>query len=162
MESKEEKWPTRTQESPSQIEYLYLDFDTQLPSPQISMPLEPGQSPPPELPNLKEYESPYLWPKWRKSLMTWISCAATVLAAYAAGDVSPASAELSAKWGISPVVYNLSITLFCVGFASAPMVLAPFSEINGRRPIFVSTGILFVGMHLPCHCFVLSKDHRWI
>jgi MFS family permease len=95
---------------------------------------------------LEEYTSPFLWPKWRKSMMTYISCAVTALAGYSAGEVSPASEELCKEWGISSVVYNLSITVFCIGFALAPMILAPFSEINGRRPIFVASGILFVGM----------------
>lgn len=34
--------------------------------------------------------------------------------------------------------------MICLGFAVAPMVLAPFSEINGRRPVFIASGILFV------------------
>lgn len=79
-------------------------------------------------------------------MMTWISCGVTALAGYSAGEVSPASTELTAKWGISGVVYNLSITIFCIGFALAPMVLAPFSELNGRRPIFVVSGVVFTGM----------------
>jgi MFS family permease len=79
-------------------------------------------------------------------MMTWISCAVTALAGYSAGEISPSSSELTKEWGISQVVYNLGITLFCVGFALAPMVLAPFSEINGRRPIFIASGIVFVGM----------------
>lgn len=128
------------------IEHLYLEFDTPLPTPLISLPPGPGQSPPPEPPNLAKYTSPFLWPKWRKTVMTWISCAVTGLAGYAAGEGSPASAELTAKWNIGLVVYNLEITLFCIGFGLAPMVLAPFSEINGRRPIFVASGIIFVGM----------------
>ena len=127
------------------IEYLYLEFETTLPTPQITSPPDAGQSPPPELPNLEKYGSPFLWPKWRKTMMTWVSCAVTGLAGYAAGEASPASDELSKKWNISGVVYNLSITIFCVGFALAPMVLAPFSEINGRKPIFLVSGIIFVG-----------------
>lgn len=129
-----------------EIEYLYLDFDTPLPTPLITSPPGSGQFSPPEPPNLKKYGSPFLWPKWRKSIMTWISCAVTALAGYSAGEASPASTELTAEWGISLVVYNLAITIFCVGFGLAPMVLAPFSEINGRRPIFVISGIIFVGM----------------
>lgn len=129
-----------------EFEYLYLDFDTPLPTPLITLPSGPGQSSPPEPPNVKKYDSPFLWPKWRKSIMTWISCAVTALAGYSAGEASPASAELTAEWGISLVVYNLAITIFCVGFGLAPMVLAPFSEINGRRPIFIISGVIFVGM----------------
>ncbi|RJE24410.1 transporter [Aspergillus sclerotialis] len=137
-----------TESAPIQdIEYLYLEFETPLPTPLITSPPGPGQSPPPEYPSLEKFGSPFLWPKWRKSMMTWVSCAVTALAGYAAGEASPASTELSKKWGISVVVYNLSITIFCIGFALAPMVLAPFSEINGRKPIFLASGIIFVGMN---------------
>lgn len=141
MDNELEKDP-RNQE----VEYLYLELDTPLPTPLITSPPGRDQSPAPECPDLKKYSSPFLWPKWRKSMMTWISCAVTALAGYSAGEMSPSSAELTKEWGISQVVYNLGITLFCIGFALAPMVLAPFSEINGRRPIFIASGILFVGM----------------
>lgn len=131
--------------TPHEIAYLYLEMETLLPTPLITMPPGPGQLAAPEPPDLKKYTSPFLWPKWRKTLMTLISCTVTALAGYAAGEISPASNELTAKWGITPVVYNLGITLFCIGFALAPMVLAPFSEINGRRPIFIASGVLFTG-----------------
>ncbi|KAJ9221526.1 hypothetical protein DTO271D3_770 [Paecilomyces variotii] len=133
-----------------EIEYLYLNFDTPLPTPAgISSP-EPGQQPPPEPPNLKKYMSPFLWSERRKSLITWISCAVTALAAYSAGEFNPASKVLSPKWHISTVVYDLGITIFTTGFAIAPMVLAPFSEINGRRPMFISSGILFTVCLIGC------------
>lgn len=129
------------------VEYLYLEFDTPLPTPLITLPPGSGQSPLPESPDLVKYTSPFLWPKWRKSMMTWVSCAVTAVAGYAAGEGTPASEELAAEWGISIVVYNLEVTIFCIGFALAPMVLAPFSEINGRKPIFIASGIIFVGMY---------------
>ncbi|KAJ5773895.1 Major facilitator superfamily domain general substrate transporter [Penicillium paradoxum] len=132
------------------IEYRYLELETALPTPCITLPPGPAQSPPPEAPGLEKYTSPFLWPKWRKSMMTYIACAVTALAGYAAGEVSPASQELTEMWGISTVVYNLSITVFCCGFALAPMVLAPFSEINGRRPIFIASGIVFVASLIGC------------
>ena len=137
--------PDSSLAEPQDIEYHYLELETLLPTPSITLPPGPGQSAPPDAPSLEKYTSPFLWPKWRKAMMTYISCAVTALAGYSAGEVSPASEELCKEWGISEVVYNLSITIFCVGFALAPMVLAPFSEINGRRPIFVASGILFVG-----------------
>ncbi|BCS25312.1 uncharacterized protein APUU_50023S [Aspergillus puulaauensis] len=133
-----------------EIKYLYLEFNTPLPTPLITSTPGPGQYSPPEPPDLKKYRSPFLWPKWRKSVMTWISCAVTALAGYSAGEASPASTELTEKWGISLVVYNLAITIFCVGFALAPMILAPFSEINGRRPIFIASGIIFVACTVAC------------
>ncbi|KAL4797997.1 major facilitator superfamily domain-containing protein [Aspergillus venezuelensis] len=133
-----------------EIETLYLELDTPLPTPNISLPPGPGQSPPPQPPNLEKYISPFLWPKWRKSMMTWIACAVTMLAGYSAGEITPASNDLTEDWDIDAVTYNVGITIFCIGFALAPMVLAPFSEINGRRPIFVASGVLFVACIIAC------------
>jgi len=131
-----------------EIEHPYLEFETPLPTPLITLPPEPSQSPPPEAPKLEKYTSPFKWPKWRKNIMTWISCAVTMLAGLSAGEVSPAGSILADKWNISVVVANLSITIFCIGFALAPMVLAPLSEFEGRRPIFLASGVLFVGAFL--------------
>lgn len=144
----EKRDPSPSLAESQEIEYRYLELETPLPTPYITLPPTNGQSAPPDAPDLKKYTSPFLWPKWRKSLMTWIACAVTALAGYSAGECSPASKVLTAKWGISNVVYNLSITIFCIGFALAPMFLAPFSEINGRRPIFIASGVLFVGGYL--------------
>ena len=129
-----------------EIEYIYLEFDTPLPTPaNVSSP-QPGQSaPPPPCPNLKKYASPFLWPSFRKSVTTVICCLVTMMASYSAGEYTPPSQQLMDKWHVSRVVYNLGITLYTLGFGTAPMVLAPFSEFNGRRPIFILSGVLFTG-----------------
>ncbi|KLJ07890.1 hypothetical protein EMPG_16638 [Blastomyces silverae] len=112
------------------LQYHYLTFDTPLPPPTgISSPASPGQ---------------------QAGLITALSCLVTTLSAMAAGMYSPPENILKEKWGISGVVYNLGITLFCFGFAISPMVLAPFSEINGRRPMLVGSGILFSVTQLGC------------
>jgi hypothetical protein len=130
----------------SEIEYLYLDFDIQLPTPAFhSSSISDGTSPP-EAPNLKPYTSPFLWPESRKRLTTSIACFVTILAASAGGELSPAAAQLQSIWNVSLVAFNVGITSFTTGFAIAPMVMAPFSEINGRRPLFILSGILFTGM----------------
>lgn len=141
------------------IEHLYLDFETPLPNPMgISSSPRPGQSPPPSPPNLKKYTSPFLWSKPRKTIITMISCCVTALSAYAAGEYTPPSEELTAKWHVSKVAYNVGITLFTLGFGIAPMVLAPFSEINGRRPIFVASGLVFTGVLLEFGCMRVYAD----
>lgn len=128
-----------------EIEYLYLSFDTPIPTPAGLASPHPGQSSPPPCPNLKKYASPFLWPKSRKTVTTMICCAVTTMASYAAGEYTPAAVHLMKKWHISRVVYNLGITFYTLGFGIAPMILAPFSEFNGRRPIFLLSGIIFTG-----------------
>jgi hypothetical protein len=128
------------------IEYLYLDFSTELPVPNViaSSPAAEQAALPP-CPNLKKYTSPFLWSNTRKSLVTWLACCVTILAAYSAGQLTPTASQLLPLWNVSSVAFNTGITTFCVGFAVAPMVLAPISEINGRRPVFIASGILFTG-----------------
>ena len=128
----------------SDIEHRYLTFDTALPTPSFAR--AQTTTPPPEPPNLTPYTSPFLWSRPRKTLLTILACAGTIMSAAAAGSYSAPQAVLSEAWGISHVVYNLGLTIFCIGFGIAPMVLAPFSEINGRRPMFLGSGVLFAGM----------------
>ncbi|KAL2861739.1 major facilitator superfamily domain-containing protein [Aspergillus pseudodeflectus] len=136
--------------SQSSIDELYLTFGTPIPQPVGLSSPQPGQPAPPPCPDLSEYASPFLWSEPRKTVITMISCGVTAMSAYAAGEYTPPADELTAKWGVSRVVYNLGITLFCLGFGIAPMVLAPFSEINGRRPIFVSSGVVFTVCLVGC------------
>lgn len=131
----------------SPIVYHYLDFDTELPSPTS---LQALSGHPPEPPDLRNLGSPFEWSETRKNLITWLSCAVTVLTAYTAGSYAAAAEQLMGKWNISRVAFNVGITAFTTGFSVAPMVLAPFSELNGRKPVFIATGVLFVICQLCC------------
>ena len=131
------------------IVYHYLTFETELPSP-TSLGACRDASAVPAPPDLQNYVSPFTWSKNRKNFMTWLSCAVTAATAYTAGSYSPASQQLSEYWHVSQVATYVGITMFTTGFAVAPMFLAPFSELNGRRPVFIASGILFVICQLCC------------
>lgn len=132
------------------IIYCYLTFETRLPSPCQTGSLLPGENSPPNPPDLRDYASPFTWAESRKRIITWLSCAVTISTAYSAGAYSPATGQLSEYWGVSQLATYLGLTTFTTGFAIAPMVLAPFSEINGRYPVFVVSGALFVASQLFC------------
>lgn len=138
--------------SPVQVPiiYHYLTFDTKLPSPSPLRSWPPDGTSPPDPPDLRKYASPFTWSESRKRIITWLSCAVTVTCAYTGGAYSAASTQLSEYWGVSQTATYVGITTFTTGFAIAPMVLAPFSEINGRYPVFVASGTLFVACQLFC------------
>lgn len=148
-EKRYETWtpPLPTEKGP--IVYHYLAFETELPSPTSLGPAR-DSSTAPEPPDLRNFVSPFTWSESRKTSMTWLSCAITVSTAYTAGSYSPASQQMSDYWHVGHVAIYVGITTFSTGFAIAPMVLAPFSELNGRRPVFIATGILFVICQLCC------------
>lgn len=133
------------------ISSIYLTFDTILPTPPT--PLEAGLEQNvqlPSCPNLKHYTSPLTWPLARKNLLLALSCIATFLTAYTAGAYSPPSSVMAKDLGSSHLAMLVGITTFCMGFAIAPMALAPISEILGRYPVFVAAGVVYLIFQAVC------------
>ena len=142
---------TTSSEKPVSVEsiaYHYLTYETELPPPTINYDTENG--PPPPQPDLSPYISPFLWSKARKNVCLYLSCIATVFTAYTAGSYAPTASAMAQEWNVSEEAVFVGITTFCCGFAIAPMILAPFSEINGRYPVFISAGILFEVCQICC------------
>jgi multidrug resistance protein len=147
---------TITRDKHGEIVWHYLTFETELPHPTTIHPTLPDQQQPPEPPNLAKYGDPFQWSANRKNLTIWVACIITALTAFSAGSYSPGVGQMTAEWGVSSVAALVGITTFTTGFAIAPMVLAPFSEINGRRPVFIASGILFVVCQL---CSGLTQSY---
>ncbi|KAI0440824.1 major facilitator superfamily domain-containing protein [Xylaria telfairii] len=132
----------------SKIEHLYLTFDTVLPEPNI--PTAAGSPSIPDSPDMARYVDPLRWPQARKNVMVTISCVATLFTAYTAGAYSAPADLIAAELHTTHEVALLGVTTFCLGFALAPMVLAPFSEINGRYPVFAIAGVVFTVFQAVC------------
>ncbi|TLD35857.1 MFS general substrate transporter [Venturia nashicola] len=141
LEELDDAWP---------ITYHYLTFDTELPNPTSITPRNSSSLPAPEPPDLVKFTSPFLWSESRKNFIIWLSCIATMFTAFTAGAYSPGAEQMTREWNVSNVAFLVGITTFTTGFGIAPMVLAPFSEINGRRPVFIVSGFLFVVCQLCC------------
>jgi len=132
----------------SPIVYHYLTYEAELPSPAINHVAKNEPALP--QPDLEPYKSPFLWSKARKNVVLYLSCIATVFTAYTAGSYAPPASAMAEEWNVSTEAIFVGITTFCCGFAIAPMILAPFSEINGRYPVFISAGILFEICQICC------------
>lgn len=126
--------------------YVYLTFDTDIPLDEFSS-SDTSNIPPP---NLRKYESPLKWSFTHKTIILILCCGCTLVAAYSAGSYSIASTPQREKWHLSGVAFNTGVTTWAVGFAVSPMFLAPFSEINGRRPVFIGSAILFLAGLIAC------------
>ncbi|GAB1317742.1 Putative drug/proton antiporter YHK8 [Madurella fahalii] len=154
--------PTATTE----ITYLYLTFSTALPQANtillasqithhsgLAASPSPPPPPPPPPPDLTRFANPQQWPSRLKNLHLGLACTATFLTAYASGAYSPPQGLLRQSLGGQPVAAEAvagGMTTFCVGFALAPMVLAPLSEMNGRYPVFVAAGAVWVAAQAAC------------
>ena len=137
--------------SPRPIARQLLTFDARIPHLGLPNGHRDAATPIPlQPPDLVAYTSPFLWSPMRKTFILILSCATTILASYSAGAYTVASDQLRHKWNLSPVAFSTGITTWAVGFASSPMFLAPLSEINGRRPVFIGSGLIFVVALLGC------------
>ncbi|KAJ8069995.1 hypothetical protein OCU04_000399 [Sclerotinia nivalis] len=134
----------------SPIIHHYLTFETSIPSPTSNISSTNSSATAPPRPDLKRFTSPFDWTEGRKRFTVFLSCIATLVTAFTAGAYSPAVKQMSALWHVSDVAILVGITTFCFGFAIAPMVLAPFSELNGRKPIFIASGVLFFITQICC------------
>jgi multidrug resistance protein len=136
------------------IDWRYLTFNTQI-GKWGSATIKPlarnsRAQPLPPYPGFTVYDSPVMWSSRRKWIITWTSCIATVFAGFSAGSYSSGFKQMAAEWRVSDTALFVGLTVFTFGVGIAPMVLAPFSEINGRKPVFVVAGVLFVAFHLCC------------
>ncbi|KAH8881737.1 MFS general substrate transporter [Thozetella sp. PMI_491] len=134
------------------ITYLYLTFNREVPTANTTVPAPPAprRDVPPH-PDLTRYGNPVEWPHTRKNVILVLCCIATFLTAYTSGSYSPPQLLMQEDLGADSTTPVLAgITTFCMGFALAPMVLAPFSEINGRYPVFVAAGVIYVVFQAVC------------
>ncbi|RMD39483.1 hypothetical protein DV735_g5645, partial [Chaetothyriales sp. CBS 134920] len=118
----------------SETAVLEVSFDDPSPTP---VPASSAYPPPPAC-----ITSPFNWTSRRKFFTTCLSCAATLVSGYSSGSNNAAGPGMSAAWNVSETILLLGTTTFCLGFAMAPMFLSPFSEINGRKPVFLFSGIV--------------------
>lgn len=126
------------------IIYLDLTFNTE-----IHIPANPpGTAIKP--PNLQRLISPYDWSPSYKAAITAVSCISTLFASFAASCYSPGAEQMGNELDVSQEAVFVGIKTFTCGFAVGPMFLAPISEINGRKPMFVATAIFFTVCQLCC------------
>ncbi|KAL0934704.1 MFS multidrug transporter [Colletotrichum truncatum] len=135
-------------DSRSPIVYRYLTFEAIIPEPALFELPEPQSLPP--APDLTRFTSPLEWPHSRKYLLLVLSCIATFLTAYTAGSYSPPAAIMAHDLDSTRLAMLAGITTFCIGFALSPMVLAPLSELYGRYPVFVISGVVYVVFQAVC------------
>jgi hypothetical protein len=89
-------------------------------------------------------ENPFNWSKGKKGFITLLLCLMTLFIGLATTAYSSGISRMTSDLGVSNEVGQLG--LFCFNFACAiaPLFLAPFYELVGRRVVYVGAYALFV------------------
>jgi len=96
-----------------------------------------------DLENPREYA---LWKKW------YITCFVSflnILTCLVAGGYSSGSEDVQAEFQVSAEVATLGLSMYILGFAIGPPVLAPLSEYFGRNPVYIVSWFLLVVFQIP-------------
>jgi MFS family permease len=58
--------------------------------------------------------------------------------------LAPALSSISRDLNIDDATTQMTLSIFVLSFAFGPMVLAPLSEIFGRKPVWIASGTFYV------------------
>jgi hypothetical protein len=97
-------------------------------------------------------ENPFNWNPWYKRSITTMLNLMTLFIGLATTAYSSGITSMCAEFGVPTIFGQLGLFTFNIACAIAPMVLAPFCELVGRKIVYVSAflcfSLLFIGLAL--------------
>ncbi|EPE24961.1 MFS general substrate transporter [Glarea lozoyensis ATCC 20868] len=94
---------------------------------------------------------PQNWNRPRKWVAIALVSAFTFMSPVASSILAPSLSQIGNDLHIqNESVQSLTLSIFVLGFAFGPMILAPLSEIYGRAPVLQASNLLFIVFNLAC------------
>lgn len=94
--------------------------------------------------------NPMKWPLWYKGVIIGVMSYATTCVVMYSTSYTSAIPGMQETFGISDSTGILGVTTYLIGMATGSVILAPLSEMYGRRPIYIVALSLFTILLLPC------------
>jgi len=96
-------------------------------------------------------DDPRNWPLWYRSFVIGsVSFGTWVVVLYSTSYTSSMPGMMKEFNEKSEPIATLGVTMYLVGLACGSLILAPLSEIYGRRPVYAGSLLFFCLMVLPC------------
>lgn len=100
-------------------------------------------------------DNPQNWSPVRRGLLSIVAAMVVLNATFSSSAPSGISKDLVQYFGFSIEVATLNVSIFVAGYAIGPVLWGPLSEINGRKPVFLISMLLYTGWNVGC---ALSKN----
>jgi multidrug resistance protein len=98
----------------------------------------------------EESGNPQNWPLWYKGVILAVMSYSTTAVVLFSTSYTSAIPGMIKAFGISDSVGILGVTTYLLGMAVGSVILAPLSEMYGRRPIYIAALGGFVVFVIPC------------
>ena len=96
-------------------------------------------------------QNPMNFPSWKKSLMIGLVSATCFLTPLASSMFAPGVSYLMAEFHSSnKELASFVVSVYVLGFAFGPLILAPLSEMYGRLPLYHACNLGFVAFNIAC------------
>ncbi|GIK07204.1 hypothetical protein Aspvir_002860 [Aspergillus viridinutans] len=93
-------------------------------------------------------ENPFNWSPKRKAFISLLLCLMTLFIGLATTAYSSGISRMTAEFGVSSEIGQFGLFTFNFTCALAPLFLAPFCELAGRRVVYVGAYVLFAIMFI--------------
>lgn len=97
-----------------------------------------------------EKANPQNWSLWFKGVVIMIFSYSTTCTVLYSTSYTSAIPGMMREFGISDNEGILGVTTYLLGMATGSVILAPLSEMYGRRPVYLIVMFLFVVFVIPC------------
>ncbi|KAL4984498.1 major facilitator superfamily domain-containing protein [Aspergillus falconensis] len=94
-------------------------------------------------------DNPRCWGFWRKWYITCFVSMLNVVTTWCAGAFSSGASEIADHFQVSTEVTTLCLSMYVLGYAVGPVLLAPLSEYFGRQPVYLVSWFLVCLFQLP-------------
>ncbi|KAI1100774.1 polyamine transporter 3 [Jackrogersella minutella] len=100
-------------------------------------------------------ENPRNWPLWYRASIIGAIAYTTWVVVFYSTSYTASIPGLVDEFGISSTVATLGVTTYLLGLATGALLVAPASELYGRRPVYIVCMICFTLLIIPC-CLATS------
>lgn len=80
---------------------------------------------------------PYNWPFARRMAMTTLISVGGLVSTMSTSMMAPALTQISTDLGLSASATQLALSIYLLAFVFGPFIIAPFSEMYGRKPAWL-------------------------
>lgn len=95
-------------------------------------------------------ENPRCWPLWYRCWCIFCVSYSTWVATVYSTSYTSSAPGLTAEFGVSTTVVTLGMTSYLLGLATGTFVVAPLSELYGRRVLYISGLTIWAILIVPC------------
>lgn len=95
-------------------------------------------------------QDPYNWPTWRKVSIALVVSLGQLITLMSASMMAAALPQIGHDLHLSDSATQITFSIYILGLAFAPFLIAALSEMYGRRPIWIASNFFYIFWNAFC------------